>query len=134
MVALMRRVLVRLAARYPDRALVIAAALEDPALRRFVGIATEEFGAGFFLLLPQPLPHLLSGLDQASRLQTLALVACAERRISLSRPAGLERWLDQRADIVVELGEPTREADEGRPRRKCVRIEPNSGLQWNFEY
>lgn len=131
---LMRRVLARLASRYPDRALVIAAALEDQALRRFVGIATDEFGAGFFLLLPQPLPRLLGGLDAASRLRTLALVARAGRRISLSRPGDLERWLEQRAEILVELGEAEQVADEGGARRKRVRIGPRTGLRWNFEY
>lgn len=132
--ALMRRALARLASRYPDRALIIAASLEDEASRRFVGIATDEFGASFFLLLPQPLPHLLNGLDEAARLKTLTLVACARRRISLSRPGDLERWLDQRAEILVELGEAEPLAEADVSRRKRVRIGPRGGLQWSFEY
>ncbi|MBK5937741.1 hypothetical protein CCR96_00290 [Halochromatium roseum] len=135
---LMRRVLRRLVSRYPDRALVIAATLEDQASRRFVDIAINEFGASFFLLLPQPLPGLLEGLDAASRLQTLALVARARRRISLSRPGDLERWLDQRAEILVELGETGQlanpGANPGEEHHKRVHIGPSTGLQWNFEY
>lgn len=132
--ALMRRALARLAARYPDRALIIASSLEGAAPRRFARIATNEFGAGFFLLLPAPLPHLLAGLDESGRLQALALVAHAKRRISLSGAEDLKRWLAQRAEIRVELGVTDRISADVDGRRKRVRITPNVGLEWNFEY
>ena len=133
-----RQVLRRFVARYPDRALVIAAALEHSAARRFARIATAEFGAGLFLLLPQPLPSLLAGLDERARLQALALVAIAERRLSLSEPAALERWLAERAEVLVELGE-TRDwsdsgSDSGSDRVKRVRIAPPQQTRWSFEY
>lgn len=132
--ALIRRALARLTARYPDRALIVASSLEDIVLRRFARIATNEFGAGYFLLLPQPLPHLLGGLDESERLQVLALVARAKRRIPLSGANDLERWLDQRAEILVELGVSDWDSEDAPSRRKRVRIAPQAGLQWNFEY
>ncbi|MEA3641071.1 MAG: RyR domain-containing protein [Lamprobacter sp.] len=136
LVGLMRRVLTRLASRYPDRALVIAASLEAPVARQCVEMATDEFGAGYCLLLPRPLPSLLAGLEDAARLQVLALVARAERRISLSQAGDLERWLEQRAEILVELGAAER-GGEGVPAvRKRVRVAPKAGigLEWSFEY
>jgi hypothetical protein len=131
--ALMRRVLARLVLRYPDRALMVATSLEDSALRRFARIATEEFGAGLFLLLPRPLPRLLDGLDDASRLQALGLVARAERRIPVPGPDDLGRWLDQRAEILVELSDAALKAEQGCCRKR-VRVVAGIGLQWNFEY
>lgn len=131
---LMRRLLSRLARRYPDRALIIASSLEDPIQRRFAQMACDERGAGFFLLLPRPLPDLLDGLDQQARLQVLGLVARAERRISLSGAGELERWLDQRAEILVELSAAHRFSEQAPGPRKRVRIEPETGLDWSFEY
>ncbi len=131
---LMRRALARLAARYPDRALIIASSLEEVATRRFAWIATNELGTGFFLLLPQPLPQLLGNLDASERLQVLALVALAERRIPLSGAVDLGRWLDQRAEILVELGAPDEVSASADSRRKRVCITPDAGLQWSFEY
>ncbi|NEX18139.1 MAG: Ryanodine receptor Ryr [Halochromatium sp.] len=131
---LMRRALTRLVARYPDRALIIAAALDDPAARAFVRIATDEWGAGFFLLLPQPLPRVLGGLDAAAGLQVLSLVARAERRILLPDPGDLERWLEQRAEILVEIGDEALAAEDKAARPKRLRIRLTTGLEWSFEY
>jgi|GEM_PF-1066672 len=145
---LMRRALVRLAARYPDRSLIIATSLDDPAHRQFVKMAIEEQGAGFFLLLPRPLPHLLDALNATARLQVLNLVARAERRITLREPGDLKRWLDQRAEILVEVGDGVGdevgdsvggevgewEVKENATHRKRLRIRPTPGLEWNFEY
>ncbi|NBC47862.1 MAG: Ryanodine receptor Ryr [Gammaproteobacteria bacterium] len=132
---LIRRALARLVARYPDRALIIAASPADPFTRCLVRLAIDEFGAGFFLLIDRPLSRLLEygdPGDRGVRVQTLALMGRAERRIQLIQPGALQRWLDQRAEILVELGQhdPTTSVGE----RKRLRIDPADGLDWNFEY
>jgi len=129
-----RQVLRRFVARYPDRALVIGTALEHPAARGFAQIATGEFGAGLLLLLPQPLPSLLAGLDARARLQALALVAKAERRVSLSEPNTLECWLTERAEVLVELGNASVWPDSRSDPVKRVRIAPPQQTRWTFEY
>lgn len=129
-----RQVLRRLVARYPDRALIIAIALEETGSRRFAQIATGEFGAGLFLLLTRPLRSLLAPLDADARAQALALVARAQRRINLAAPSALGCWLLERAEILVELGASTTGAQTKRRPVKRVRIDPSRAATWSFEY
>lgn len=138
---LLRRALARLVARYPDRALIVAASASDAEAMRCVRLAVDSFGAGFFLLLDSPLPSLLEDLAPPRRLQTLALLSRAERRIQLAGSAALRRWLDDRAEILIELGDGSKSesgdeapADRPLPERKQVRIDPAHGLDWSFEY
>ncbi len=129
-----RQVLQRLVARYPDRALMIGASLEHPVVRRFAQIATDDYGAGLFLLLPQPLPALLASLDASAREQTLALMARAQRRIHLEAPSALARWLLERAEILVQLGATATWAQGAAKPIKQVRIRPSRATTWSFEY
>jgi hypothetical protein len=133
---LFRQALRRLAARYPDRALVVGATLDDPAARRFTELATDEFGARVFVLLRQPLPVLLGDLEAQARRQALALLTKAERRITLSAPNALEHWLEARAEILVDLGAEAdaRPSEAALAERKWLRIDPAHGLRWSFEY
>lgn len=143
---LLRQALKRLVARYPDRTLVVAAALDDPNARRFAELATAEFGARFFVLLRQPLPALLGGLEARARRQALALLTKAERRIALPGPNALEHWLEARAEILVDLGAglpasadagakaEARPSEAALPERKWLQIDPAHGLRWTFEY
>ncbi|MFP4063325.1 MAG: RyR domain-containing protein [Halochromatium sp.] len=147
---LFRQALRRLVARYPDRALVVAAALDDPNARRFTELATAEFGASLFVLLRQPLPVLLDGLEAPARRQMLALLTQAERRIALPEPNAFERWLEARAEILVDFGAgadagtdasvdasakaKARPIEAAPAERKWLRIDPVHGLRWTFEY
>lgn len=135
---LMRRALVRLKARYPDRALVVAASVADPSVVRFARLAVKGFGTGFFLLLEQPLTPVLARLDASARPHALELISRAERRIQLMAPEAFQRWLETRVEIRVELGAgqvggSARETEVGQERKR-VRIDPHRGLDWNFEY
>jgi len=133
---LVDQVLGRLAARYPERGLVIAAALFDGASRLLARRALERLDAGLFLLCPRPLSETLQAQPDAdARRELLALVARAERRVALPGDAALRRWLDERAEIRVELGAPDpRTADSRDDGRKRVRVDAQQGLEWNFEY
>ncbi|MCC7278665.1 MAG: hypothetical protein IT487_10175 [Chromatiaceae bacterium] len=97
----------RLRERYPDRALVIAATLADQRERDLVRELMEDAGgASLFLLLPQPLHHLLDRLTPtAARRDFLTLLAQAERRISLRGEGELAAWFARRAEIQLILGE-----------------------------
>ncbi len=129
-----RQALRRLVARYPDRALVVGAALDDPSARRFAELASAQFGASVFVLLQQPLPLLLDGLEARARRQALALLTRAERRIALPESGALAGWLDARAEILVDLGADARPTEAALPERKWLRIDPTHGLRWTFEY
>lgn len=124
--------LVRLLARYPDRSLVIASTLAGPGARLVVRRALERAGAGLFLLLPRPIGELLAGQpDAESRRDLLALVARAERRISLDGEPELGRWLVERAEILLTLGSES--APVGAHKR--IRLDPDRrGPGWSFEY
>ncbi|TVQ90317.1 MAG: Ryanodine receptor Ryr [Chromatiaceae bacterium] len=132
------QILRRLLARYPARGLILASTLAEAPARRFAQRALDEAGAGLFLLGDRPLPALLAGLDAAARLETLALVARAERRIPLPAPGELLRWLHRRAEILLEFA-PTATprgtaavSAAGAPKR--VEIDPAGRLHWGFEY
>ncbi len=127
------RVLTRLAARYPDRALVLAATLTDPCGRELVRGALDcDSSVGLFLLLPRPLSLILADLpDQEARRDFLALAARAERRINLDGEAQLATWFSQRAEISLILGD---QIPMGVVHKQ-VRLEPGGrGLEWTFEY
>lgn len=129
------QVLRRLLARYPDRGLVIAATLADPASRLLARRAMQLAEVGLFLLCPRPLPTVLAAQpDAEARREVLALVARAERRIPLPEEGALERWLDTRAEILVRFGAAAEEVGQGEVGRKQVRVDPERGLAWNFEY
>jgi hypothetical protein len=133
---LMQKALERLVARYPDRALVVATSLGCASARRFLRTAVDEFDAGFFLLLEQPVAELLAAGAAEERLEMLALMARAERRIQLGSSAAVHRWLAARAEILVEMGADTRgSGDRSHPDpRKRLRIDADAGLTWTFEY
>ncbi|WP_295454413.1 RyR domain-containing protein [uncultured Thiodictyon sp.] len=126
------QVLERLVARYPDRSLVIAGTLADPAARLVTRIALEQAGAGLFLLCPQPLRETLATQpDEAARLDLLGLLTHAERRIALPGAGELEHWFATRAEIRICLG--TAPAAAGAAKR--VVLDPLGGqVEWGFEY
>jgi len=122
----------RLRTRFPDRMLIFATTLGDPRMRAFVRLALEQAGAGLFWLLPRPVGALLSAQpDAEARRDLLALAALAERRIGLRGEAELARWLAERAEIALVLGDI--EPVLGPAKR--VRLSGRQpGLDWNFEY
>ena len=127
-------------ARYPDRSLVIASPLADPASRLFAWHALGRAGAGLFLLCPRPLAETLARQpDEAARLDLLGLLTRTERRISLPGQGdgedALEHWFAQRGEIRLYLGSaPGRgEAESSPPKR--VLLDPVAGrIDWGFEY
>ncbi|WP_462329922.1 RyR domain-containing protein [Thiohalocapsa halophila] len=130
-----RAVLGRLAARYPDRGMTLAVNLTDPPARLVAAAAAVRHGAAVFVLLPGPLPSLLSAQSTAHRLGMLRLLAIAERRIQLRDQAALKSWLGRRAEILLALGE---EAASPSPDThlpaKQVRLSPAGDARWNFAY
>ncbi|MBK5964830.1 Ryanodine receptor Ryr [Thiocystis minor] len=129
---LTRLVLERLVARYPDRALVLAATLADPATRQVMRQALDQTDAGLFWLLPRPVDELLAAQpDAAARLDLLELAARAERRIALDGEGELARWFAARAEIVIALGAI---APMAEPARRVTLSTGWAGLDWNFEY
>lgn len=129
---LVRQVLERLVSRYPDRALVVAATLGDATVRHLVRQATEQAGAAFFWLQPEPVGDLLAAQpDRAARLDLLALGARAERRIALAGNAELTRWFAERAEILCLIGKcPAPPA----PRKRVELVRAWQGVSWNFDY
>jgi hypothetical protein len=122
----------RLVARYPDRALVIASTLDDPRARLVVRRTLDGFGAGLYLLCPQPIGALLEGQpDAEARRDVLELTARAKRRITLAGHGEVGRWFSRRAEIILALGAEHVAAGA----RKRVLLDPASGgLDWSFEY
>jgi hypothetical protein len=130
--ALTSLIMERLVARYPDRALILAATLADPVTRHVVRQALDQVGAGFFWLLHRPVAELLAAQPDASaRLDLLELAARAERRISLDGEHELARWLAVRAEIAIALGAT---ASSAGPAKRVVLAPGGHGLDWNFEY
>ncbi len=128
----MERVLERLLTRYPDRALIVAAALSHPDVRATVRQAMERAEAGFFWLLPGPVDTVLADQpDAPARSDLLALAARAERRIMLDGEDALERWFAARSEIVLTLGVQEHRA---APRKRIGLLQGASMPSWNFEY
>jgi hypothetical protein len=129
---LAERALERLTTRYPDRTLVVASTLADPAARCVARLALEQTGAGLFLLLPRPITATLAEQPtEAERLDLLGLVARAERRISLPEPGEVARWFARRVEIKLVLG--TEATPGGVPKR--LLLDPaRRRTDWNFEY
>jgi hypothetical protein len=122
----------RLRTRFPDRALIFATTLRDPGVRALVRLALEQAGAGLFWLLPRPVGELLAAQpDAGARRDLLALAALAERRIGLRDEGELARWLAERAEIALVLGDPEPALGPAKRVRVCggARV-----LDWNFEY
>jgi hypothetical protein len=130
--ALTDPILGRLLARYPERALVLAADLGDPMVRSLVRRGVERAGAALFALHPRPIPETLAAqADAAARRDLLWLLARAERHIALPGPGETQRWLADRAEILVALGEGAALPEA----KKQVHVDPPSGrLEWSFEY
>lgn len=129
---LLDQLLERLLTRYPDRALILASTLGAATARQVVRRAVETAGAGLFLLCPHPLQQTLDAQpDDAARHELLALAARAERRISLPGDGELDRWLAERAEILLDLGE--RAASAGSRKRVLADTTENR-LVWTFEY
>ena len=137
---LIEQALERLVARYPDRSLVIASPLADPASRLFAWHALGLAGAGLFLLCPQPLAETLARQpDETARLDLLGLLTRTERRISLPGQVEgdgdheLERWCAQRAEILLCLGATPGGVAEPSPPKRVV-LDPVAGrIAWGFE-
>ena len=51
----------RLAARFPDRALILATSLGDPAARLLARMALDDYAAALWVLCPTPIPEWLAG-------------------------------------------------------------------------
>jgi hypothetical protein len=139
------QVVERLLARYPDRSLVVASTLADPAARLVARVALDRAGAGLFLLCPRPLPDILAEQpDETARLDLLALVARAERRIPLAGGTELEHWLCARAEIDLSFGDAAPDApdrtepaswDAAGKTAKRVVLDPGNGrVYWGFDY
>ena len=135
------QVLERLVARYPDRSLVIAATLAEPASRLVARLALDQAGAGLFLLCARPLGETLADQpDTAARLDLLGLATRAQQRIALPGPGELGRWIEERAGIRLCLGagptDPETRPGADRPGTiKQVRLDPKTGhAEWGFEY
>ena len=131
--------------RYPDRALVLAATLEDARERALVRVlmgastpaAATVATAGLFLLLPRPLALLLDGLSAPADCRDfLDLLARAERRISLRGTAELATWFARRAEIHLILGGTLPPWGYPEPTStKLIQLAPDgTGLSWNFDY
>ena len=135
---LIEQALGRLVERYPDRSLVIASTLADPASRLFAWHALGQTGPGLFLLCPRPLTETLSAQpDDATRLDLLGLVTRAERRISLPGDGEdeLERWFAERAEIQLCLGPAPDLGGTGWSAPKLVVLDAVAGrIAWGFEY
>jgi hypothetical protein len=122
----------RLLARYPDRALVLAADLGDGFVRRVAREGLERFGVALFALHARPVAATLASQpDNAERHDLLWLLARAERHIPLPAPGESGRWLAERAEIRWNLGAeaPT------RPGLKVIHTPADGGeIAWGFEY
>lgn len=126
------RVLERLQARYPDRALMLAATLGHADVRRTVRLALERAGGGLIWLLAGPIPTLLAQqADDDSRMELLALGARASRRLMLDGVEGLSRWIAERAEIVLQLGS---ERPLARPAKRVFIAAQAAVPVWSFEY
>ncbi len=133
--AAVRRVLRRLATRYPDRGLTLALDLGDAAARAVAVDAWQRFGIELFVLLPTPLPRLLAAQAPAARLAVLRLLGVAERRIQLAGQRDLVLWLARRAEVLFALGEDvTGSADTAEQPKKRVRLDARGRAHWNFAY
>lgn len=132
------QVLRRLRKRYPDRGLVIATTLADPASRLFAKRARQLADASLFLLVPRLFDETLAAQpDHVARRELLELAVHAERRISLPGAMDLEQWLRIRAEILVEFDSDASErtADQRATSiRKHVRMGARHEPEWNFEY
>jgi hypothetical protein len=127
------RMLTRLSARYPDRALIVATTLGD-AFSRCLAAEALARGGGLFVLCPRPLAQTLDAIrETAVRRDLLRLVARAERRISLEGDDALLRWLGVRAEIVICAAAAAAEAEAEVPAKR-VRLLPDGGIEWGFEY
>jgi len=122
----------RLAARFPDRGLILASTLDDPGSRLLTQIALDDYAATLWMLCPAPIPKVLARAPAADdRTHLLELAARAERRIPLAGPQGLADWLGQRATVLILPGTLAAPAE---PRRQ-VRLDPAAAApQWGFEY
>lgn len=129
-------VLRRLAQRHPDRGLVIASTLADPASRLVARRALDGFAASLFVLCPRPISETLAAQPHAAaRAELLALLARARRRIALPGAGEHERWLAQRAEILLGFGAwASSPGDAPVPIPKRVWIDPTRGVDWSFEY
>ena len=124
-------ILRRLAARYPDRRLILASTLEGSAARRLVRSALNRAGADLYLLCRQPLRDTLgTKVDERARIELLTLIAQASRRYCFADGRMLREWYRERAEIIVTTGEAARGWDA-----KTIEVLPQGGgVQWGFEY
>jgi hypothetical protein len=122
----------RLAARFPDRGLILATSLGDPAARLLAQMALDDYAAALWVLCPTPIPGWPAGqVNVEARSELLGLVTRGERRIALPGAEGLADWLGRRAQVLIlpgTLAAPT------KPQRQ-VRLDPGTAApEWGFEY
>ena len=124
-------ILKRLAARYPDRRLILASTLEGGAARRLVQSALRRASAELYLLCRQPLCHTLEiQSDERTRIELLTLAAKASRRYCFADGPTLNQWYRERTEIIVTTGEAARGWDG-----KTIEVLPTGGgVRWGFEY
>jgi hypothetical protein len=129
---LARDCLGRLAARFPDRGLILATSLGDPAARLLAQMALDDYAAALWVLCPAPIPERLAGhANDEARSELLGLVTRGERHIALPGPARLADWLGRRAQVLILPGTPAAPAN---PQRQ-VRLDPATAApEWGFEY
>ncbi len=139
----------RLAARYPDRTLVIAIDLADEIQGTLAKRASEHWGATLWSLIVGSLDRIWMGMEsERRRIECFEILALSERRICLEDRDEMTRWSSRRAEIALILGrlpEPGRgqvlagmgadnhSAALAGPRE--VRLDPETGVTgWSFEY
>ena len=129
---LARDCLERLAARFPDRGLILATSLDDPAARLLAQMALDDYAAALWVLCPTPIPEwLASHANSEARSELLGLVTRGERRIALPGPEGLADWLGRRAKVLILPGTLAAPAS---PQRQ-VRLDPATAApEWGFDY
>ncbi|MGR9106858.1 MAG: RyR domain-containing protein [Gammaproteobacteria bacterium] len=133
----------RLIERYPDRTLVLAIDPADACQRFLAKQAVEHHRGALWSLLGDSIDRLLTGHESESqRVGFLEILAWSERRIPLTGPEEITRWMRTRADVVMIL-QPNftgRPAGEGRQDAafadlRRVWLDPESGTAgWSFEY
>lgn len=144
-------VLKRLTERYPDQALVLAVDIGDQNQRILANRAREKYRVALWALICETLALVIEGAGSGQgKIECLELLACSERRICLAGTDEMKRWLHQRADIGLILGQldkgnlircglemPIPDVDpmSGFTMPRQIRLDPKSGATgWSFEY
>ena len=140
------RVLQRICARYPDRALVIALDPSNRHARIVARCARAHYGAELRSVMSGVIQKLLEQLTPTARSDFLELLAVTEQRIFFADSTALAQWLASRPALLIEVSSaeerlaacPDTSNIGGLipPRAaKIVRLNPvNRTTEWSFEY